>query len=511
MTFHSILVEEVGRDLTNEVRNAPEFFADLNLDQIIDAITVGKDEYNLKPIFYTPCNDLETIRYRHAIMRDLESKTLFEHVASFSKQMRLMREHLTQATKLQHKYQKGRWFLDAVEIYCDTICGFAEDLSHVSIQSRGLALFRDYLVAYTESAHFKALQTETRKLKTDLSTVKYCVQIKGGSFRVRKYQSEINYSEDVEEAFAKFKQGAVKTHLAKFSEWSTMNHIEEKILDFVALLYPEIFQAFDRYIADSGNYLDPTIGAFDREIQFFISYLDYIGRFKRSELKFTYPIVSDTEKEIYNYEGFDLALANTIVGQKESIVCNDFYLKDKERIFVVSGPNQGGKTTFARVFGQLHYLASLGCPVPGRDAKLFLVDQLFTHFEKEEHMANLRGKLEDELVRIYRILKQATPRSILIMNEIFTSTTLSDAIFLSTRVMKEVVERDMLCVCVTFVEEIASLGETTVSMVSTVVPENPASRTFKIVRKPADGLAYAISIAEKYHLTYDCLKERIQS
>jgi hypothetical protein len=48
-------------------------------------------------------------------------------------------------------------------------------------------------------------------------------------------------------------------------------------------------------------------------------------------------------------------------------------------------------------------------------------------------------------------------------------------------------------------------------MVSTVVPENPAQRTFKIVRRPAEGRSYAISIAEQFRLTYESLKERIQS
>ena len=511
MTFHNILFEKAEDSIKGETLEAPAFFVDLNLDQIIDAITADKQEYNLKPFFYTSLSNIDTIKYRHEIMQDLENQALFENIKLFAQKMRTMREYLARLDKLYYKYLKERWFLDAVEIYCDSINNLLHDLSLADLKSRGLSAFREYLTNYTNSDRFILLQTEMKKITADLSEIKYCLLIKGNHIKVRKYESEIDYSADVEETFRKFKQGAVKDYRVKFHESPEMNHVEAKVLDLVAQLYPDTFFNLDNFCTKNENYSDKTIGIFDREIQFYLAYLEFIAVIKQTGLKFCYPQIVTASKEVYDYEGFDLALAYKFSAKKSSVVCNDFYLKDKERAFVVTGPNQGGKTTFARTFGQLHYLAGIGCPVPGRKAQLFLYDKLFTHFEKEENIKNLRGKLEDDLVRIYDILNRATPDSIIIMNEIFTSTTLADAIFLSKKIMEKITQLDLLCVWVTFVEELVSSGDKTVSMISMVVPQNPAIRTYKIQRRPADGLAYALSIAEKYRLTYNHLKERIKS
>jgi DNA mismatch repair protein MutS len=69
----------------------------------------------------------------------------------------------------------------------------------------------------------------------------------------------------------------------------------------------------------------------------------------------------------------------------------------------------------------------------------------------------------------------------------------------------------LLGLYVTFVDELASLNEACVSMVATVVPDNPATRTYELIRKPADGLAYAAAIASKYGLTYGQLTKRLAS
>jgi len=509
MTFRSILFASAEPTIADDAREAPACFADLNLDQVIDAITAERQEYNLKPFFYTPLSDIEAITYRQDVMRDLQNHELLELIRSFAQSFRAMRECLTRAEKLHYRYQRERWFLDAVATYGDAVTALVHGLSQTELRSCGFLAFRAYVIDYARSDRFTSLLAETKQLKAELATVKYCLLINGNRVRVRKYAGERDYSADVATTFAKFKQGAAKDYRVKFPSWPDMNHVEAQVLDLVARLYPDIFGHLDDYCVRHHQYLDETLAVFDREIQFYLAYLAYIAPLEQAGLQFCYPRLSATGKEVYDYAGFDIALAAKLVAEQSPVVCNDFTLKGRERVVVVTGPNQGGKTTFARAFGQAHYLASIGCPVPGREAQLLLCDRLFTHFEKEERIQDLRSKLEDDLVRIAHILDQATANSLIILNEIFTSTTVSDAVFLSQKILERIIQLDALCVWVTFIDELSSFSEQTVSMVSTVAPDNPAVRTYKIVRRPADGLAYALAIAEKYRLTGNDIKERI--
>ena len=208
-------------------------------------------------------------------------------------------------------------------------------------------------------------------------------------------------------------------------------------------------------------------------------------------------------------DAFDLALAIKSTDSEKALVNNDFRLFGPERIFVVTGPNQGGKTTFARTIGQCAYLASLGCPVPAARARFTLPDQIYTHFERQETLSILHGRLEDELVRIHDILSRATAASLIIMNESFSSTTLSDALLIGTEIIERIVKLGCTAVYVSFLDDLAGLNQACVSMVGEVAPDDPARRTFKFTRRPADGLAYAAALATKYGLNHDALLRRI--
>lgn len=492
-----------------ERQDAPEAFHDLGLDQIVGAITAGRDEYDLTPFFHVMLTDLESVSYRHEVFQDLENPQINASITAFAAAMRTVRAGLGQAEELYYALQKQRWHLDAAAVYCEAVDTLVADLDAAPVRSRGLLALRDFLNAYRSSAELAALRAETAKLKSDLAAIRYTMRLKERLIEVGPYTGEIDYAAQVLKTFEKFKQSDAREHSFRTEAWSHMNHIEAAIAERVALLNPEVFGALQRYCEAHRDFVDPTLQAFDREVQFYLAYLAHQQRFQAAGLSFCYPSVSPGLKAVRARETFDLALAQRVVERGSEVVTNDFALQGVERVMVVSGANQGGKTTFARGFGQLHYLAALGCPVPGREAALLLCDQIFSHFVREEQVEQLSGRLEESLQRLRAILDQATSRSLLVLNESFSATTLQDALFLGRQILRKIIERDLLCVCVTFLDELALLGPATASFVATVDPEDPVRRTFKVMRQRPTGLAHALAIARKYGLTSERVKERI--
>lgn len=507
MNFGTLLFsDQKPRD---DERPQPASFHDLFLDQIVAAAIRGREEYDLARFFYRPLDRVEDIGFRQAIVTDLERPPLRAAIDRFALAMRRMRDMLALSEKRRHPLQKQACLLEAADAWCEGLVQLAADLDADPPDAPGLRLWRDALALLLSADSFGRLRDDAARIAVDLHAIRFTVLVEGLHVRIEPFAGETDYGARISDYYARFDQGGTAAFSFPETGSAELNMIEEHILVEVSRAFPEPFAALADFAGRiSADFGDPLVARFDREVQFYLAYLDLIAPLRAAGLAFCLPVV-DPSRHVSVSGGFDLALAHGLPDAGARIVPNDFRLEGRERIIVVSGPNQGGKTTFARMVGQLHYLACLGLPVPASSARLHLFDSIFTHFERHEIAASPHGKLEDELVRLHAILDAATGESIVIMNELFASTTFRDASALSEKVTARFVELDLICVWVSFLDGLADMSDTMVSMVSQVDPDNPATRTFRLERRAADGLAYARSIAAKYRLTPSQLEERL--
>lgn len=228
----------------------------------------------------------------------------------------------------------------------------------------------------------------------------------------------------------------------------------------------------------------------------------------------------NTENHMELNGAYDLALLLKQGSKEKPVVCNDAYYAGEERFLVITGPNQGGKTTFARSLGQIVYLAKMGFPAPCAHARMPYFSGLLSHFSVEESLETGRGKLKEELIRLAPMMSGERGKSFVILNELFTTAATYDAYIMGKRVMAHFIKRGYFGVYVTHIQELADEKEKEnteeelragriVSMAACVDEKDSHIRTYRIVRRAPEGVGYAYALVEKYHLTYPELKERL--
>lgn len=511
MSFQSILSNNPHIFPEPEAIKMPDFFTDLNLDQIIGKILEKKEEYRLESFFYTGLTDSCTINYRLQIMRDLEYPELFKSLQNFSRGMKKVREYIGFSQNIHNTLQIKKWHLDSVNMYCKATLELNAFLTLQELKSEGLLAFRQWLGNYINSGNFKDLYENSNTLYNEFYSCKYSTKIERDRLIIDEDDSSCDYSTDLIKTFEQINESAFDYKICFFTELE-MCRLEKSLLEILQIMFPCTFSKLEDFCSRFNHFLEPVLVNFDRELQFYISYLEFIGVLKEKGLRFCYPCVSEV-KSFDISGGYDLALASKLssTGPVKSIIPNDCSFSSDERIAILTGPNQGGKTTYARAFGQILYLASIGCPVPCLKADIFLFDNLYTHFAEEERLEANAGRLKEELTRLRQITQNATSNSVIIINELFATTTSYDAFNMGKRILEYFIGLDCFCMYVTHIYELANISRRVTSYVAAVDAGNKEARTYKILRKSPDGQAYANTIAGKYHLGKKELKERIKS
>ena len=172
-------------------------------------------------------------------------------------------------------------------------------------------------------------------------------------------------------------------------------------------------------LAQSAEHLSSFFDALRSELGFYMGCLNFMELMKGYGLPTCVPTLTEKDGDSRSWSNmYDVALVFT---KKSAVGGNDLKAEHK-MLYLITGANQGGKSTFLRSLGQAQLMAQCGMPVAAKEFTAPMRGSIYTHFKKEEDRYMKSGKLDEELERMSRIANYIRPGDMLILNEAFAAT-----------------------------------------------------------------------------------------
>ena len=160
---------------------------------------------------------------------------------------------------------------------------------------------------------------------------------------------------------------------------------------------------------------------------------------------------------------------------------------DGKSLVMITGANQGGKSTLLRSLGLAHLMMQSGMFVGAQSFRASVCAGVFTHYKREEDATMRSGKLDEELARMSEIAGQITPGSILLCNESFASTNEREGSEIARQVVRAMLDRQIKVFFVTHMYDLAhgfhAQGLDTALFLRAERQQPDGRRTFKLVER----------------------------
>ncbi|HUJ17609.1 MAG TPA: DNA mismatch repair protein MutS [Nitrospirota bacterium] len=205
-------------------------------------------------------------------------------------------------------------------------------------------------------------------------------------------------------------------------------------------------------LAQSSDHIRGFFMILRTELAFYIGCLNLHEQLSRMGEPLCFPIPLSLEEREHSLRGlYDVCLA---LKMKRRIVGNDMRAGDK-KLVIVTGANQGGKSTFLRSIGLAQLMMQCGMFVPAESLSANVCDGLFTHYKREEDVAMKSGKLDEELSRMSDIVDKMTPNPVILFNESFAATNEREGSELASQIVSALLEKGIKIFFVTHLYTLA--------------------------------------------------------
>lgn len=529
--------------------------ADLGLVDV--AFALGLDQRyaeRVRSILTRVCDQPRVIAYRQAILSDfLDDPALCSALQPLLATLAQLGALANPARPRESALSQVVYRLGELELYVDCVRRLSEALGARGggPASEGLRALRDHVAAVEDDPSFQTLCAElptliekvrnigSVTLGVNLDAQLQPVEATLVSINAQRYKGATSSllarllgakvsdeSLDADEAG----RGLAQLHRVALPEGMPANRENLMLVPLFRDL-SELLEATAKPVAQSlmrfTRISARTLTAIDAELAFYLGAAALIRRMRAAGLPMCRPDIAPADERCFELrDGYNLVLGLRMLGReagadlRERIVTNDIAFDDAARVFILTGPNRGGKTTYIQAIGLAHVLAQAGLWLPGTSARLSPCDGVFTHFATEERPELDAGRLGEEARRLSEIFAKATRRSLVLLNESLSSTSPTESLVLARDVARALRLLGARAVFATHLhglaEDIDAINAETpgdsvvVSLVSQAVEgEDGAMRTFKIVRAPPQGMSYARDIARRYGISYEQLAQTV--
>ncbi len=318
-----------------------------------------------------------------------------------------------------------------------------------------------------------------------------------------------------------------KTH-SLYNENGGTNDLEAPLFRELKEVNSEYIAHLDRAIRAYFKKNTEDILTFESQMSFYIGAKRIIDAVRARGLDMCRPKYLKMDERRLDAKGvFDLSFYIQMVSSdpmgslKDKIITNDCRMDDDGRFFVLTGANNGGKTTYTRAVGIIQVMAQAGIYVPCTSCEISPVDFIYTHFPKEEEVGLNTSRFTQECKQFKVTVDNATRYSMLLLNESIQSTTPTECVLIATELIKIFRCIGVRGIYATHLLELAKNlnkineeveGDTKlVSIVTTVDTTADNKRLYRIIRSAPQEFGYAQTIYKKFGVSFEEVQKRMKN
>jgi len=451
----------------NAMPNSQILIRDLNLDRVMDRIT--RQSYirdTVAKYLVTPALDARTIYYRQEIYKDFERlkdtfvEDIFRTVGKTTDIDQSRRGGSGAQSKI-NVYEQLKEAIGVADKYFDLLVELGEQLrsNRSTFQSEGLLALTDKVIAYVDSAEFKELREILANISETLQDskgIKLWVEFGAGLKASTASLCEISDKQ--------YKSGGFLGGLfSKDKSEIFINKIPEGITNDLENAKKEAILHVKSIVQAMSAGVSRFFGDLRTEVSFYMGIVKIIEKATELGMPVCFPKVSE-DKNIMKATGlYDLSMVFALNKPKErmtesDVIFNDLVMNEGDML-IITGLNQGGKTTFLRAAGIAQVLMQSGAPVPAETFESSISDMIYTHFPEEEDKDMKYGKLAEELARLREAFEVITGNSLILLNDSFATTTTGEGSVIAVDVTKAMAALGCRVIFVSHLFEYASTAD----------------------------------------------------